>query len=161
MGSCLRSAYYSVVAFPAAVGLVQWPGKISVADLVSNQSTKPIRTLIADDFVHMQTALAECLQAIPNIVVVGSVGNGQEALDQLPELKPDLAIVDLQMPIMDGFRLLRELRRRHPEMRLIAVSGHQSPAVEKEAISAGANGFVSKSQLPDGLIKIVERVLAA
>jgi DNA-binding NarL/FixJ family response regulator len=122
-------------------------------------TSRPITALVVDDFVHMQTALAECLRILPQISVIGTASNGQEALDKISQGTPDLAIIDLQMPVMDGFRLMRELRRAYPAMRLVAVSGHQSPALEKEALAAGAHGFVSKSQLPQGLIEIVERVL--
>ena len=108
--------------------------------------------LIVDDFVSMQDALAICMQSLPGFEVVGTAGNGKEALELVPQIAPDLAIVDLQMPVMDGFQLIRRLRRDHPHIRLIAVCGHASPAIEQEALAAGANAFVSKSQLPQGLL---------
>jgi len=63
--------------------------------------------------------------------------------------------------VMDGFKVLRELRKAYPQMHLIAVSGHHGPTVVEEALSAGANAFVSKNDLPFGLITTLEKVLAA
>lgn len=133
---------------------------VSVGDLIK-EAASPIRALVADDFPHMQTALVNCLTGIPSVTVVATALNGQEALDQAGKQALDLAIIDLQMPVMDGFKLMRELRRAYPRIRLIAVSGHQSSAVTSEAMAAGADAFVSKNDLPFGLISVVERLLAS
>jgi DNA-binding NarL/FixJ family response regulator len=117
-------------------------------------------TLVADDYPHMQEALVACLSTVPAVQVVATAFNGQEALDEARKHTLGLAIVDLQMPVMDGFKLLRELRQQYPAMRLVAVSGHQSPAIAAEAVAAGADTFVSKNDLPFGLIAAVENLLA-
>ena len=129
--------------------------------LVGDESnaTVSVTALVADDFPHMQEALVACLQNMPGVQVVATAENGQIALAKVHELKPGLAIVDLQMPVMDGFKLLRELRQTYPAMRLVAISGHESSAVAAEAIAAGANAFVSKSELPDGLIGAIQKLL--
>ena len=132
----------------------------SVGDLKA-RSAEPIRALVADDFPHMQTALVQCLKSVPGVDVVVTALNGQEALDKANGRSLDLAIVDLQMPVMDGFKLMRELRRVYPSIRLVAVSGHQSSAVTSEAIAAGADAFVAKNDLPFGLVSVVEKLLAA
>jgi DNA-binding NarL/FixJ family response regulator len=133
---------------------------IQVSDEESPRAAGQIRALVAEDFLHMQEALVACLHSMPDVSVVGTAFNGQEALEKVRQLLPDLAIIDLQMPVMDGFQLLRQLRQLYPRMRLVAVSGHQSPAIEEEALKAGADGFVSKNQLPDGLTNKVEQLLA-
>ena len=124
------------------------------------KASASVRAIVAEDFLHMQEALVACLQNIPDVLVVATAFNGREALEKVLQLLPDLAIVDLQMPAMDGFQLLRHLRKLYPAMHLVAVSGHQSPAIEEEALKAGANAFVSKSQLPYGLVTVVEKLLA-
>ena len=116
--------------------------------------------MVADDFPYMQDALVSCLQSVPGVEVVATALNGREALDLVRQHGPSLAIVDLQMPIMDGFKLLRELRRAYPTMRLVAVSGHFSSAIISEAISAGADAFVSKNELPHGLVDAVESLIS-
>jgi two-component system chemotaxis response regulator CheB len=120
---------------------------------------QPVRALVVDDFVSMHEALTTCLEALPGIEVVGTALNGKEALEKVPLLHPDLAIVDLQMPVMDGFQLIRHLRRDYPHIRVVAVCGHASVAIEQEALAAGANAFVSKTQLPQGLLSKVEALL--
>jgi CheY-like chemotaxis protein len=117
---------------------------------------KSVRVLIVDDFVSMQQALALCMQSLPGFEVVGTAENGKEALELIPQIAPDLAIVDLQMPVMDGFQLMRRLRKDYPQIHLIAVCGHASSAIENEALAAGANAFVAKTQLPQGLLTKVE-----
>lgn len=131
-----------------------------MVDEATMDDTVLVRALVAEDFVHMQEALVACLETIPNVAVVGTAFNGQEALEKIRQLTPKLAVVDLQMPVMDGFKLMRELRREYPGMVLVAVSGHNSPAVEQEALHAGANAFVSKSQLPYGLTSTIEKLLS-
>lgn len=122
-------------------------------------ANRQVRAVVADDFPHMQEALVSCLETVPGIEVVATALNGREALDMVREHAPSLAIVDLQMPIMDGFKLLRELRRAYPAMHLVAVSGHFSAAVAAEALSAGANAFVSKNELPHGLVDAVAKLV--
>jgi len=124
------------------------------------RDSAPVRALVAEDFIHMQEALVACLQTMPGVLVVATALNGHEALEKVRQLSPDLAVVDLQMPVMDGFKLMRELRKDYPAMILVAVSGHSSPAIEQEAVRAGANAFVSKSQLPYGLTSTVEKLLS-
>jgi len=121
-------------------------------------ANRQVRAVVADDFPYMQDALVSCLQSVPGIEVVGTALNGREALELVRQHGPSLAIVDLQMPIMDGFKLLRELRRAYPTMLLVAISGHYSSAIVSEAISAGADVFVSKSELPHGLVDAVAKL---
>ena len=123
--------------------------------------SRSVRALVVDDYASMQQALSSCVESLPSVRVVGTALNGKEALDLVPQLNPDLAIVDLQMPVMDGFQLMRALRRDYPHIRLVAVCGHASAAIEKEALAAGAHAFVSKSTLPQGLLTKVQGLLAA
>ena len=120
--------------------------------------TKIFRALVADDFPGMQQALVACLKRVPNVEVVGTAANGRDALENARNSKPDLVVADLQMPIMDGFQLLRELRRTYPDIALVAVSGHYSPAIEQEALAAGADAFVSKSGLPHDLLNVLGKL---
>ncbi len=125
----------------------------------SSVGARRLRTLVVDDFVSMQEAIASCVNMIPALELVGTALNGKEALDCVPNLKPDLVIVDLQMPIMDGFQLMRHLRRDHADIYLIAISGMASAAVEREAVAAGANAFVAKAAIFEGLVSRVEKLI--
>jgi DNA-binding NarL/FixJ family response regulator len=132
----------------------------SAGDSISQQSIKKVRVLVADDYESMQLAIVSCLGMLDELEVVGTASNGEDALAKSSSLNPDLVIADLQMPVMDGFRLLRALRKAYPSIRLIAISGHFSPMIEKEALSAGANLFVSKVGLPGDLLAAVKQLLA-
>ena len=133
--------------------------KIAVTDSRQASDAK-CRVLVVDDYPSMQQALVSCLEAVDGVEVVGTAANGQEALRQALCLHPQIVIADLQMPVMDGFQLTRELRRQCPEINVIAVSGHYSHAIENEAIAAGAKAFVSKVGLPEALIAAVQSLLA-
>lgn len=133
--------------------------KIAVTDSRQTCDIK-CRVLVADDYPSMQQALVSCLEALDDVEVVGTAANGQEALSQALSLHPQIVIADLQMPVMDGFQLTRELRKQCPDIHVIAVSGHYSHAIEKEAIGAGAKAFVSKVGLPEALIAAVQSLLA-
>ena len=135
-------------------------GEIAVRESSTSGATKQVRVVVADDFPNMRDALVSCLGSVPGIEVVGTALNGREALDVVRRHEPSLAIVDLQMPVMDGFKVLRELRRAYPAMRLVAVSGHFSPAVAAEAMSAGADAFVAKNELPHGLLDAVTQLIS-
>jgi CheY-like chemotaxis protein len=133
---------------------------MSMGKISETPESRSVLALVVDDFASMQQALTACLEALPNVHVVGTAQNGREALDLVRSLKPDLAIVDLQMPVMDGFQLMRHLRRDYPHVLLVAVCGHASAAIEKEALAAGAHAFVAKTTLPQGLLIKVQSILS-
>ena len=132
--------------------------KIAVTDFRQTSDAK-CRVLVVDDYPSMQQALVSCLDGL-EVEVVGTAANGEEALRLVKSLHPQIVIADLQMPIMDGFQLTRELRRQCPEVNVIAVSGHYSHTIEKEALGAGAKIFISKVGLPQALIDAVQSLLA-
>ena len=134
-------------------------GAAIMVDQQLSPTTRRVRVLVVDDFESMLQALSACLESVEGVEVVGTALNGKEALEKVGVLKPDLVIADLQMPVMDGFQLMRALRREHPAILLVAVCGHASAAIEAEAKSAGADAFVAKSTMPDGLLTKVQAIL--
>jgi two-component system chemotaxis response regulator CheB len=132
---------------------------ISVNEINPFPEARVVRTLVVDDFVSMHEAIATCLRAVTAVEVVGTALNGREALEKIPILNPDLAIVDLQMPVMDGFQLMRRLRSQYPRIKVVAVCGHASEAIEREALIAGAHAFVSKAAFPQDLVNKVQALL--
>src|SRR5512147_2266556 len=95
------------------------PDPRPMTESTKTADSRAVRVLVVDDFVSMHEALTNCLAVLPEVEVVGTALNGKEALEKVPTLMPDLAIVDLQMPVMDGFQLMRQLRRQYPKIRLI------------------------------------------
>ncbi len=132
---------------------------MTIGSDVPETAKRKIRALVADDHHVMLQALVRCLQCMPEVEVVATASNGDEALRKSRDLRPDLVVADLLMPIMNGFELLKALRKDCPEIRLIAVSGHDSPAIANEAIAAGANVFIPKNGLPNELVKALKNLL--
>jgi DNA-binding NarL/FixJ family response regulator len=117
-----------------------------------------IRVLIADD----DSAFLESLQALidrqPELAVVGRAADGLEAIELAEALSPDAVVLDLHMPMLDGVSAATRLRRDHPNVCLIALTGDEAPALHRAVRDAGADEVLLKSELVDGL---VERLSAA
>ena len=117
-----------------------------------------IRVLIADD----DNAFLESLQALidrqPELAVVGRAVDGLEAIELAEDLRPDAVVLDLHMPLLDGVSAATRLRRDHPNVCLIALTGDEAPALHRAVREAGADEVLLKSELVDGL---VERLSAA
>jgi len=104
--------------------------------------------VIADDHVLFADGVSQALAAVPDIDVLGTAANGRLLIDLLSELTPDVLLIDLEMPELDGLSALRELEGQHPPA--IVVTMHATAERRDAAREAGASGFLSKSTpLPD------------
>ena len=119
-----------------------------------------IRTLIVDDSGSTRRVLPELLKTQSNIEIVGTARNGREALERVATLKPDLVLMDLYMPEMDGAEATHLLRQRFPEVRVIAVSMDDSDKARQASQASGADGFIWKLYLRRDLSSHVERLFA-
>ncbi|MGC1647354.1 MAG: response regulator transcription factor [Candidatus Sulfotelmatobacter sp.] len=102
--------------------------------------------LIADDNLFIRDALCRLFEREEDFDVCGAAENGRQAIDKAQELHPDLILLDLSMPVMNGLDAARVLKRVMPEVPVIMFSGHSDSATEKEARSAGVWALVSKSE---------------
>jgi DNA-binding NarL/FixJ family response regulator len=112
-----------------------------------------IRVLLADDDRAFVESLRELIDRQPELEVVGAVANGLEAIEQADELEPDAVVIDLHMPLVDGVTAVARLRRDHPSLCLIALTGDEAPKLHEAVKEAGADGVLLKSQLVDGLVE--------
>jgi DNA-binding NarL/FixJ family response regulator len=103
-----------------------------------------IRVLVADDFPLVLEGVAQALDRDPGIEVVGRAASGQEALELARDLRPDVIVLDLQMPDMGGIAVLQRLREEMPEIRALALTASESPESLLGAISSGAQGYLTK-----------------
>jgi DNA-binding NarL/FixJ family response regulator len=116
-------------------------------------STAPVRVLLADDQALFREALATLLGARPEVVVVGEAGNGAEALARSAELSPDVVLMDLHMPVLDGTAAIRRLRVEQPGVRVLALTTFDDDEDVFAALRAGAVGYLLKDVSSELLVQ--------
>ncbi len=127
---------------------------------LSGRRARPVRTLIVDDFPAALDTLCAFLSGQPGFIVVGTARDGEEALTQADTLQPDLVLMDLEMPKLNGLEATQRIRDRWPEMAVIIVSVHDGPTWRAAGQKPGAQGFVSKDRAHQELGLELRRVLA-
>lgn len=115
----------------------------------------PLRIVVADDDELLLSALTQILGLRPGIEVVGGAPNGRVAVELVKATRPDIALVDLEMPEMDGIEVARELREQGLDVAVVVVTRHARPALLTRALAAGARAFMLKSTSTDRLIQIL------
>ena len=118
-----------------------------------------IRILLVDDSCHFLQSAAEFLDKDPNITVAGCATSGREALQQVSELTPDLVLMDLTMPGMDGFEATQRIKSRAGSPHVIILTLCDNPEYRIAAEEIGADGFVAKSDFATELCPTIDRVL--
>jgi NarL family two-component system response regulator LiaR len=108
-------------------------------------ASDPIRVLIVDDHSMVRRGLVAYLRAERDLEMVGEAGDGEEALAMCEEAQPDVVLMDLVMPRMDGAEATRAIRRRWPEMQVIALTSFQEADYVRDALQAGAIGYLLKN----------------
>jgi DNA-binding NarL/FixJ family response regulator len=108
--------------------------------------------LIADDSLFVREALCALFEQEDDFDVCGDAENGSEAVEMAQAFHPDLILLDLSMPVMNGLDAARVLKRVMPEVPLMMYSAHSDSVAEKEARTAGISEFISKSERPSVLI---------
>jgi two-component system response regulator NreC len=103
-----------------------------------------IRVLLADDHTIVREGVRLCLEAMGDIAVVAEAGDGQEAVVLAGQLRPDVAVVDLTMPRLNGVDAIRQIKRDLPDTEVVVLSVHDSEAYVVQALRAGAAGYVLK-----------------
>jgi two-component system, NarL family, response regulator NreC len=103
-----------------------------------------IRVLLADDHTIVREGVRLCLEAMGDIAVVAEAEDGQEAVQLSVQLRPDVAVVDLTMPRLNGVEAIRQIRRDAPDTEVVVLSVHDSEAYVVQALRAGAAGYVLK-----------------
>ena len=104
-----------------------------------------LRVLVVDDHTVLRDGITALLDLVPDIEVVGEAGNGREALDKVKELLPDVVLMDIEMPVMDGLEAARKIHARHPAIKVVMVSQYDDASHVLDAVQAGVQGFVDKT----------------
>ena len=117
-----------------------------------------IRVLLADDDHPFVESLVPLIERQPELAVVGSAQDGLAAIELAEELHPDAIVIDLHMPLLDGVTAVARLRRDHPSMCILALTGDVHPALHQAAMDAGADAVLFKGEFVEAL---VDRLAAA
>jgi DNA-binding NarL/FixJ family response regulator len=122
------------------------------------QKNRLTRLAIVDDHDLARDGLRDMLEDVPDIEVVGEASNGREALLLCSRLRPDLLLMDVRMPEMDGLAATWEVKQRYPGISVLMVTMHENPDYLLEALKAGAAGYVLKDAPRKAVISAVRRV---
>jgi DNA-binding NarL/FixJ family response regulator len=121
---------------------------------------KRLRILVADDHELVRRGIRGILRARSGWTVIAEAVNGREAVEKANKLKPDVAILDVSMPDLDGLQATRQIRETVPTTEVIVLTMHESDQMVRRVLDAGALGFVLKSDLAQQLVKAVKDVSA-
>ena len=120
---------------------------------------RPVRVVLIDDHRHMHEIVAAILHTVGDIVLVGQGANGQEAIQLCEDLHPDLALMDVMMPVMDGIQATRILRERFPETKVLVLSSFQDHESVYAMLRSGAAGYITKSALAQDLVDTIRTTM--
>ncbi|HEY3264312.1 MAG TPA: response regulator transcription factor [Actinomycetota bacterium] len=103
-----------------------------------------LRVLVVDDHPAFRRALTSALRLVKEVEVAGEAGGGLAAAEQAEELAPDLVLMDMSMPDLDGIEAMRRIHAKQPDLPVIILTAHADAGIEREARKAGASGFLAK-----------------
>lgn len=120
---------------------------------------KPIRILIADDHTIVRQGLARLLEEKPDLKVIGEAVNGQDAVDKALKLKPDIAILDISMPRMNGIEAAKRIGKRLPKTKILILSMYSHEYYIDELLEAGVSGYLLKDSSGRDIINAIHAAL--
>lgn len=116
------------------------------------------RVMLADDHALVRAGLRRILEAQPDLLVCGEEADGESALRSLPAANPDVLVLDLTMPGLDGFEVLRRAKRGRPDLKVLVLTMHANPEYVQRAITDGADGYLLKDSAVQDLVAAIEAV---
>ena len=114
-----------------------------------------LRVLVVDDHPAFRRALTSALKMVDSIEVAGEAGGGIAATRRADEIEPDLVLMDLSMPDIDGIEAMRQIHEKKPDLPVVILTAHADPGVEREARAAGASGFLAKGVSLEDLVIVL------
>jgi DNA-binding NarL/FixJ family response regulator len=122
----------------------------------SGRTGRKVRVLIADDHSIIRRIVRSTLQANPRFEVCGEAENGAEAIEEAKKLKPDVVVLDVSMPVLNGFESAREIKKTLPESAIVILSQNADRHFVEEARKIGVQAYVAKTRAGEALVKAVE-----
>jgi len=114
---------------------------------MSNSASRLLRVLLVDDQQLIRFTVRSLCRAMGLIDVVGEAENGQQAIELTDSLAPDLVLMDAQMPVLDGLKAAQHIVQKHPYTAVIILSAHAEQDMVRQALKAGARGYIQKEEL--------------
>jgi NarL family two-component system response regulator LiaR len=122
---------------------------------MTNSPTAPIRVMLVDDHTMVRRGLATFLKAFDDLVLAGEAGSGEEAIQLCGESLPDVVLMDMVMPDMDGATATRAIRQQFPQVQVIALTSFKEGELIRNALEAGAIGYLLKDVSADELVQAI------
>jgi two-component system response regulator NreC len=119
-----------------------------------------LQIFLADDHMVVREGLKTLINAQPDMIVIGEAGDGQTALQQAQACQPDIVIMDITMPDMNGIQVTAQLKHACPDVKVVALSVHEDTSYLRQLLAAGASGYVLKHVAADALIQAIRLVAA-
>jgi len=117
-----------------------------------------IKIIVAEDHLTVREGIKLLLKAQPDMEVIGEAGDGEAAIALTTKLEPDMVIMDVSMPVMNGLKATKKLRSMYPSLKILTLTRHTDDGYLRQLIGAGANGYVLKQSAPDELINAIRAV---
>lgn len=114
-----------------------------------------IKIILAEDKALMRKSLIALLKEYPNFEIIGEASNGKDLLNLLKDLEPDIVLLDIEMPVMNGIEALKIIRTRFPEVKVIVLSIHNDLVYVRNSLALGARGYLAKDCLPEQLERAI------
>jgi two-component system, NarL family, response regulator NreC len=121
---------------------------------------KKYRLLIVEDHTLLREGLSTIIASDPDLEIVGGADNGLDAIRQAVSLKPDLILMDINMPVMNGTEALMEIKKRSPDIKVMMLTAHKAEEYIRDCLQAGADGYVLKHATRDELMTAIHKVLS-
>jgi len=124
---------------------------------VSDAPDRPIRVLLVDDHAVVRKGLRALFEREPGIEVVGEAENGEQAVQAVERLRPDVILMDLEMPGIGGVEATRQISERHPSSKIVVLTSHAAEEDVFPALRAGALGYLLKHSAPDDVVRAIRQ----
>jgi len=122
------------------------------------EQVKKLRIILADDHALVRAGIRVLIESVPDLEVAGEAGNGKEALELVERTLPDIALLDIAMPEMNGIKVTEAVARVYPKVKVIILSMHSSPEFVLQALRAGAQGYIVKEGATSELAAAIHAV---
>ena len=126
------------------------------ANLTDTGRVEPVRVLVVDDHPAFRKALSSALSMIEDIEVAGEAGGGIAACEEAAQLEPDVIVMDLSMPDLSGIDAMKRIHQDRPDLPVVILTAHADEGVEREALAAGARGFLAKGTGLKDLVVVLQ-----